>query len=110
MEQLNELKKFLGAASGAEMADVEQMQKMIPFFTCEVSLYQCVSELVFGVNVFDLDLRVQIDSIKQPIKSNSVSSGDVSHCWTPAFDHHFDYRLIVLQDIQHSTRTRMRCI
>ena len=52
------------------MADVEQTQKMIPFITCEVSLCQYVCELVLGVNVFDFDLGVQIDSIKQPIKSN----------------------------------------
>ena len=59
-----------------EMADVKQTQKMIPF-TCEVSLCQYVCELVLGVSVFDLDLGVQIDSIKQPIKSNSVGSGNV---------------------------------
>ena len=35
---------------------------------------QNVSELVFGVNIIDLDLGFQIDSVKQPIKSNSVSS------------------------------------
>ena len=46
------------------MADVEQIQKMIPFNTCEISLCQYVCELVFGVNVFDLDLGVRIDSIK----------------------------------------------
>ena len=57
------------------MADVEQTQKMIPFITCEIFLFQYVCELFFGVNVFDLDLGVQIDSIKQPIKSNSVDSG-----------------------------------
>ena len=57
---------------------------MIPFITCEISLCHCVCELVFGVNVFDLDLGVQNDSIKQPIKSNSVGSGNVSHCWTSA--------------------------
>ena len=38
----------------------------------------------FGVDVFDLDLGVQIDSIKQPIKRNSVGVGDVSHCRTPS--------------------------
>ena len=38
------------------MADVEQTQKMIPLVTCEISLCQYVCELVFGVNVFDLDL------------------------------------------------------
>ena len=46
------------------MADVEQTQKMIPFITCEISLCQCVCELVLGVNVFDLDCGVQIASIK----------------------------------------------
>ena len=58
------------------MADVEQTQKMIPFITCEVSLCQYVCELVLGVNVFDLDFGVQIDSIEQ---SNSVGSGNMSH-------------------------------
>ena len=38
------------------MADVEQTQKMLPVITCEISLCQNVCELVFGVNVFDLDL------------------------------------------------------
>ena len=47
---------------------------MIPFITCEISLCQYVCEL---------DLGVQIDSLKQPIKSNSVGPGDVSHCGTP---------------------------
>ena len=41
---------------------------MIPFTTREVSLCQYVCELVLGVNVFDLDLGVKIDSIKHPIK------------------------------------------
>ena len=57
---------------GAEMANVEQTQKMVPLITCEISFYQYVCELVLGVDVFDLDLGVQIDSMKQPIKSNSV--------------------------------------
>ena len=46
------------------MANVEQTQKMIPFITCEISLGQCVLELVFGVGVFDLAFGVQIDSIE----------------------------------------------
>ena len=56
------------------------MEKIIPLITCEVSLGQHVCDLVFGVNVFDLDFGVQIDSIKQPIKSNSVGSGNMFHC------------------------------
>ena len=70
---------------GTEMADVEQTQKMIPFITCEISLRQYVCELVLGVNVFDVDLGVQIDSVTQPIKSNSVGSGNVSHRKISAF-------------------------
>ena len=38
--------------------------EMIPFITFESSLCQYVCELVFGVNVFDLDLGVQIDSVR----------------------------------------------
>ena len=37
------------------MADIKQGQQMIPFFTCEIPLCQDVCELVFGVDVFDLD-------------------------------------------------------
>ena len=62
------------------MADVEITQMMIPFITCEISLCQYVCELFFGVKIFNLDFWVQIDSIKQPIKSNSVGFGNMSHC------------------------------
>ena len=44
---------------------------------------------VFGVHVSDLDLVVQIDSIEQPIKSNSVGSGNASHCRTSSLYDHF---------------------
>ena len=59
------------------MANAKHIEKMIPLVTCEISLgYVC--ELVFGVNIFNLDFGVQIDSIEQPIKSTSVGSGNVS--------------------------------
>ena len=60
------------------MANVQQTQKMIPFITCEISIGQSFCELVLGVNVFDVDIDVQIDSIKQPIKRNAVGDLDVS--------------------------------
>ena len=47
--------------------DVYETKKMVPLVTCEVSFGQYVSELVLGVNMFGLDLGVQIDSVKQPI-------------------------------------------
>ena len=66
---------ILGAASGAEKGDIEQMQKIVPLIKCEVPFCQYVRDLVFGVNVTDLDLGVQIYSVKQqPIQSNSVGS------------------------------------
>ena len=67
---------------------------MIPFVTCEISLGKHVDKLVFGVDVFDLDFWVQVDSIEQPIKCNSVSPGNMSHCRTPSFDDHFDHCFI----------------
>ena len=82
------------------MANIEQSQQMIPFITCEIPLCQDVCELILGVNVFDLDFWVKINPIKQPIKSNSMSSGNMSHRWTSAFHNHFDHSLIVFKHTQ----------
>ena len=49
------------------MANIEQAQQMIPLITCETSFGQDVSELVFGVDVFDLDLGSRL------IRSNNQS-------------------------------------
>ena len=70
------------------MADVEQMKKIVPLITCEILFCQNVCKLVFGVDILDLNSWVQIDSVKQPIWSNSVGSGYMSHCWTSAFVDH----------------------
>ena len=88
------------------MAIAEQTQKMVPLITCEMSLCQYVCELYFGVNELDLDLGVQIDSIKQSIKSNSVGSGNMSHCRTSHLYDHLDHCFVVFKDIQHSFLTR----
>ena len=79
---------------------------MVPLITCEISLCQSVCELVFGVNVFDLDLGVQIDSIKQKIKSNSVGSGNMSHGRTSFLYHNLDHCFVVFKHIQQSFLTR----
>ena len=84
------------------MTNVEQTQKMVPFITCEVSLGQYVFELVFGVNVLNLDFGVQIDSIKKPIKSNSVGSGNMSHCRASFLYDHLDHCFVVFKHIQQS--------
>ena len=49
---------------------------------------------------------VQVNSVKQPVKSNSVGSGHVSHCWTSAFVDHFNHCFVILKNIQHRTKSR----
>ena len=50
------------------MANIKQIQQMIPFTTCEIPLGQDVCKLVLGVDVFDLDL------VSRLIRSNNQSS------------------------------------
>ena len=92
------------------MANIEQAQQMIPLITCEISFGQNVSNLVFGVDVFDLDFAVQIDSVKEPIRSNSVGPLNMSHRGTSTFNNHLNHGLTVFKDIQHGTSTRMHCV
>ena len=92
--------EILGTIERAEMADGEQMKKIVPFITWETSFCQYVCNLVFGVDLPNLNLRIQVNSVKQTIKSNSVGSWHMSHCWTPAFDDHLYHGFIVLKHIQ----------
>ena len=64
-------------AINREIHDVDKKKKMVPPITREITFGQHVRELVHGVNISNLDLGVQVDSVKQPIKSNSVVSGHV---------------------------------
>ena len=59
-----------------------------------------VSKLLSGVHKFDLDFVFQIDSVKQPIKSNSVGSGHVSHRRTSSFYDHLDHGFAVFKNVQ----------
>ena len=71
------------------MAHVKQKEKIVPLTTCEIILCQYVCELVFGVEIFDLKLQIQIDSVEHPVKRKSVGSGYMSHCWNDHLDHCF---------------------
>ena len=44
--------------------DVEQMQQIVPIVMCEIAFRQHVCELVFGIDVLNLNLRIQIDSVE----------------------------------------------
>ena len=84
------------------MADIEQAQQVIPLITREISFGWDIGNLVFGVDVLDLDFWVQIDSIEQPIKCNSVSPGNMSHCGTPSLNDHLNHCFVVLKHKQQS--------
>ena len=90
----------MAAREHREIHDVEQRKKMAPLITCETSFGQHDSKLILGINIFDLDLWFQVDSVQQPIKRNSVGPGHVSHCWTSSFDNHLDDSFVVFKDVQ----------
>ena len=58
----------VAARKRRKIHEVKQSEKMIPYITGDIAFRQHVCELVFGVNIFDLDFGVQIDSVKQPIQ------------------------------------------
>ena len=79
---------------------LNKMEKVIPFITSRflVSTYLVC---IFGV---------QIDSVKRPIKRDTVDSVHVSHGRTSAFNKHLDYQLIVLQGAMQGAKVRRFCI
>ena len=102
------VRKKMAARKHREIHDVEQTKKISPFITREATCGQHVCELVFGVNMFDLDFWDHIDSVKQPIKCNSVGSRHVSHRRTSAFDH-FDHCFIVFKKVKLGFEVRRFC-
>ena len=87
--------------------DVEQMKKIVPFVTCEITFGQNVCELMFGINVSTLNFRIKINPVKQPIQCNSVGSWNMPHCEISACHYHLNHGFFVLKDIQHGIGTRM---
>ena len=61
-------KKEMAARDHREIHDIQQTKKIVPLITCEITFAQNVSELVLGVNIFDLDLGSKL------ILSNNKSS------------------------------------
>ena len=57
-----------------------------------------------------MDLGFQVVSVKQPIKSNSVSFRHMSHCGTSSLDYHFDHCFIVFQNVQLRLSLRRMCV
>ena len=100
----------MAARENRETHHVEQTKKMVPLVTRETLFRLSVSKLVFGVHIFDFDLRFLVNSVEQPIKRNSVVSGHVSHCWTSSFDNHFDDSFVVFRNVQLRLAFRRMCV
>ena len=103
---------ILGAASGAEKGDIEQMQKIVPLIQCEVPLLsicprfgfwcQCNGFGSWGPNLFCQTTNQSRATLW--VRETCLIVG------LRTFDNHLYYCLIVLKDIQHSIGIRMRCI
>ena len=90
--------------------NIEPLEKMVPFVASECAYGQHVCQLASSVDIFDLDLRIEVDPVKQPTKRNSVGSGYVSHCWTSALNDHLDHNFIVFKHVQLRLTLRTVCV
>ena len=52
----------------------------------------------------------QIDSVEQPVKSNSVGSGHVSYYWTSALDDNLYDTFVIFKDVQLRFIVRRMCV
>ena len=75
-------------------------KKIVLFITCEISLGQYVSEFVFGVNIFDLDLGVQIDSVKQPIQEQLCRFLKRVSLLDSSLADHLDHSFVIFKNVQ----------
>ena len=76
-----------------------------PICSCILFCHRFEAAYQTGISVSNLNCRIEINPVKQPIQSNSVGSWHMSHCWTSSFDYHLNNGFIVLKD--HSIGTRM---
>ena len=108
-EELVEVKR--PDANCENVHDVEHTEKVVRFITGATAFRQDVGKLFFvGINIFDLDFGVQVDSVQQPIKLDSVGAGHMSHCPTSAFSNHLDYCSSVFTNVKQGAEVRMFCV
>ena len=74
------------------MADVEQMKKMVPLITHEITFGQHVRKLVLGVHIFDLDLGVSAQ------RYTEISGSDVVIAALPTLPCRSDPQVLVRTD------------
>ena len=89
---------------------LNRRKKIVPFVMRETTFGQHVCHLVSDVDILDLDLRIQIDSVERPIQRNSVCPRHMSQSWTSSFNNHLDNCLVILKDVQTGFNIRRVCV
>ena len=79
------------------MADVKQMKKIVPLITCKIPFSQHVCELVFGVDILDLNLGIQINSCKSQEQLTLWVLDTYLIVGLLPFDDHFNHCFVVLK-------------
>ena len=69
---------------------IEQLAQLEPLVSGERTIGKNISELFVGVDIFDLDIWIQVNLVRQPVQVNTVNLGNMSHGWTTAFDDHLE--------------------
>ena len=110
LSNLRERTFQMAAGMCRKVHDIKQKTKGDSTHFARNFLGQNVSKLLFGVNVFDLDFGVQVRSVKQPIKSDSVSSRHRYHRGTSSFNYHFHHGFDVFKDVQLRLSLRRVCV
>ena len=96
---LRSLRHCSRAHCRTEMADIEQAQQ-------NDSTHHACNFLLVKMSASWFLVSMYLIWIKQPIKCNSVSPGNMSHCWTSSFNDHFDHCFTVFEHIQQSFLAR----
>ena len=101
--------EILGAASGAEMADINKWRIFFHSSRVNFPFGQNVCELIFGVNLTDLDLWFKLILWNNQSRATLWVRESCLIVGLRTLRIILITAFIVLKDIQHSTRTRIRC-
>ena len=80
--------------------DVKRCTKLCHSPRVKLHFVRMSASCFFGFDILDLDFWVKVDSVKQPVQSNSMGAGHVSHRRTSAFDDHLYHSFVVFENVQ----------
>ena len=78
------------------LPQTKQIHKVVPLNRCKTPFGERISKLLFSVDIFQINVFVFLQSLKDPINVNSLCFCDVPHVLGPTLVQHFNYPLIIL--------------